>query len=531
MKIKDMLTKEVTRDIRFKKSIFHSDNMENVIHNIDNLTFTNTVLENLLYFFNFYNESLVKINKSNLAWVIGDNGTGKSSFLLILYYILNTNLRINGETLFEIIKKSEKINDKQLIKEIEKFNNFNRDVILCNGGYLKSNHSILDFFVNKFNEIRGYSSSIPFLAYFEKQLDLKNYYASFKKEFEKIEGSKWIDVRDEFYFIFDSIIKSVENIGFMSKSDCECWFKELEDYKCTIDEFCNEINQYCENNNNYHVIFLIDDLNEIIIGDDSIIEFKNILNELYLNCSSNVFIIVSSYLHIDDILFSTNNDSNVFDYFTTVLLFDFDNIIEVAKMQLLSKNEPAIKVIETHMLNESNIFNSKYFENTNFYHDDFINSYPFISYQFKLFMEIFQSYMHFISSIAFVEWGETRDLFCSGIQQLLEDIQENDESFIVSFDLFFNILDLMASHSMLFNNLEEDELLSEFDLKLLKVIFMLGFSNNIKATSSNLTTLMISNINENLLELNKKVKTSLDNLINLSLIEKNGVSYIFVDEY
>ena len=60
---------------------------------------------------------------------------------------------------------------------------------------------------------------------------------------------------------------------------------------------------------------------------------------------------------------------------------------------------------------------------------------------------------------------------------------------------------------------------------------MLGFSHNFKATSSNLTTLMISNINEDLLELNKKVKNSLNKLIKLSLIEKNGVSYIFSYEY
>ena len=57
---------------------------------------------------------------------------------------------------------------------------------------------------------------------------------------------------------------------------------------------------------------------------------------------------------------------------------------------------------------------------------------------------------------------------------------------------------------------------------------MVKYVKEIKATSKNITTLMISNINEDRLELNSKVDKSLKRLQEQTLIQKNGEIYSFL---
>ena len=82
------------------------------------------------------------------------------------------------------------------------------------------------------------------------------------------------------------------------------------------------------------------------------------------------------------------------------------------------------------------------------------------------------------------------------------------------------------NHIRLFYDLNESNNINSFDLEVLKVIFMLGYSDKIEASSKNITALMISNINENPFELNKKIDSSLTSLVNESLIKKDGKVYI-----
>ena len=57
---------------------------------------------------------------------------------------------------------------------------------------------------------------------------------------------------------------------------------------------------------------------------------------------------------------------------------------------------------------------------------------------------------------------------------------------------------------------------------------MIKYVKEIKATSKNITTLMISNINEDRLALNNKVDKSLKRLLDQTLIQKNGEVYSFL---
>ena len=57
---------------------------------------------------------------------------------------------------------------------------------------------------------------------------------------------------------------------------------------------------------------------------------------------------------------------------------------------------------------------------------------------------------------------------------------------------------------------------------------MINYVKEITATSKNLTTLLISNINQDRLELQERVEKSLSKLLEQTLIQKNGEVYSFL---
>ena len=83
-------------------------------------------------------------------------------------------------------------------------------------------------------------------------------------------------------------------------------------------------------------------------------------------------------------------------------------------------------------------------------------------------------------------------------------------------------------HSQVISDAEDNSKLDAFDVELLKVLFMIKYVKEIKANVDNLTTLMISSIYDERVEVRKKVEQSLKRLIGETLVQKNGEIYIFL---
>lgn len=523
MKINEIFENDLTKNI--DEVIINSTKLD-FAKLINEFSFTDCVLENLLKFFSFYNSQL-EYPKYNAVLISGEIETGKTYFLKMLSLLLDNSLEINNETPFNYIKKLGKINDNYL-NNIEINQNISRDVIFIRSLYYK-NDSFLHWLYNGFNGLLGFSNLLPHVAYFEKQLCIKNLYDDFKLEFKRINGNDWEKVRNEFYFIYQDIIDCVINIGFLNNEEAEKWFNIiLENYEFSVDEFCEEINSYCENKGNkHHILFLIDDIE--LFYKEFIIEFQEIINILSNKCKGNVFIIATTQLtlkQIDSMLFELKI-ANFTNIFATELFFNYNNIIEATKLKLLSKKN----VFEYELENDFNnieLFNSVYFDDFKIHKNDFVKCYPFLNYQLELFIEILKNYYN--SAKSFITWGEERYNLLNYCQKVLKEFIDNEYGSIISFNLFFNVLWFVDGHNRIFYIIKENKKITEFDLEVLKVIFMLDYSDKIEATSKNITTLMIQNINENPFELNKKIDKSLERLMKENLIEKQNF-YHFKNNY
>ena len=281
MKIGDMFEKPINREINGVIKVGQKDE-QNVYQELNEYVVTDELRKHFKEFFSVYNNSINNPTDNIGVWITGFFGSGKSHFLKILSYILDSERIVKdmdnpGVTRrpIDFFKEDKKIEDPIVIADMISSSNVSTDVILFNIDSKSSNSEsekdkILDVFLKVFNDMRGYCTEYPFLADFEKKLEQENKYVEFKKTFNLITGDVWEEVRDEYYYITDEIVETIVKIDFMSEDAANNWAEKAEDnFSMSIEKFAREVNSYCNSKGkNHHVVFLVDEVGQYI-GEDT----------------------------------------------------------------------------------------------------------------------------------------------------------------------------------------------------------------------------------------------------------------------
>lgn len=545
MQIKNMFEKDISRDIKGVIKVGQNDE-ENIYQELDEYVVTNELLKHFTKFFSNYSKGIQSPTDDIGVWISGFFGSGKSHFLKILSYILDSNLEVHGRRPIDFFKEDGKITNPMVIGDMEAATNVSSDVILFNIDSKASSQSnsnkepILDVFVNVFNEMRGFSPNKPFLADFEKRLDEENKLDDFKQEFESISGKSWEkDGRSEFKFVRRFIIQSIVNIGFMNEEDAKYWASNAENnYEYSIEDFANEVKDYCINKgNNHHVVFLVDEVGQYIADDTKLmLNLQTIVEELGIKCHGKAWVVVTSQQNIDDITRDIKgmDFSKIQGRFKARLSLSSSNVDEVIRRRILAKTDVAQQTLEAeypsfepilkNILTFEKSAEMKTYENA----QDFANIYPFVPYQFNRVQDVLTSIREHSSSGKHMADGERSMLAL--FQESAIEIKDKSDGDLVPFNIFYNAIEQFIDHtnSQVINKARDNKELYPFDVEVLKVLFMIKHVKEIKATSKNLTTLLISNINEDRLELQNKVDKSLSRLLEQTLIQKNGEVYSFL---
>ena len=544
MQIKNMFKKDIERDIRGVITVDKEE--DNIYQELDEYVVTNELLKHFSEFFSVYNKGIMGSTVDMGVWISGFFGSGKSHFLKILSFILDGNLEVNGRKPMDFFIEDGKIKDKILIADMENSSNVDTDVILFNidsksSSQVSSNKDpILDVFYNVFNEMRGYSGNKPFLANLEKELDDSGKYSDFKIEFEKLSGKSW-DEKGKYRFKFERkhIIQSLINIGFMDEEDARYWANNAEKtYEYSIEDFANEVKEYCnKKGNNHHVVFLVDEVGQYIADDTKLmLNLQTIVEELWMKCHGKAWVIVTSQQNIDDITKDIKgiDFSKIQGRFKTRLSLSSSNVDEVIRRRILAKNDVAKQTLESEYDEVESILKNilsfeksaemKTYESAR----NFAEIYPFVPYQFNLVQNVLTSIREHSASGKHLADGERSMLAL--FKESAIAVKDKEEDALVPFSIFYNAIEefLDNTYSMVIQKAKENSFLFDFDVEILKVLFMIKYVKEIKATSKNITTLMISNIYDDRLELNSKVDKSLKRLEEQTLIQKNGEIYSFL---
>ena len=544
MKIRDMFYKDITRDIKGVIKIGQEDD-ENIYQELEEYVVTRELSKHFDDFFKNYKKSILGYTDKMGVWISGFFGSGKSHFLKILSYLLE-NKEVEGKK--AITYFDDKIQDPMVLADMKLAGETSIDVILFNIDSKSDSDSkankdaIVKVFMRVFNDMQGFCGSIPWVADLERQMTLDGTYDDFKAAFKEISGKEWVDTREDFYYEEDAIIEALSRATKMSEEAARNWYNKAEEnYTLSVDKFAKRVREYIESKgNNHHVIFLVDEMGQYI-GDDSdlMLNLQTVVEDLGTECGGKAWVIVTSQQDIDSMTnmkgAKRNDFSKIQGRFDTRLSLSSANVDEVIKRRILRKNDVGKNTLKLLYENKSSVLKnlitfSADTPEKKIYTDaqDFTEVYPFIPYQFKLMQEVLTSVRIHGSSGKHLSEGERSML--SAFQESCIRFADEETGALIPFSAFYDTIETFLDSGIktVIYHAQENKRLKPFDVKLLKVLFMIKYVKEIPANIENLTTLMISHIDADKLELAKKIEDSLKRLIRETLVQKNGDEYIFL---
>ena len=543
MQIKEMFEKQIDRDIKGVIKVGQSDE-ENVYQELDEYVVTKELLKHFRDFFDNYEKGINSNTDKMGVWISGFFGSGKSHFLKILSHLLKNSV-VEGKRAVEYFTDGKKIDDPMLIAKMTNSGTISSDVMLFNidsKGSAKvgsGKEAIVEVFMKVFNEMQGYCGSIPYLAEFERQLDNEGRFEEFKNKFEEIAGTPWEKKRQAFAVIQDKIVKTIAAMDFMSEEAARNWCKNAKgNYDLSIEKFVSLVKEYCEKKGpNHHVIFLVDEIGQYIADDTQLmLNLQTIVEDLGTACRGKAWVIVTSQEDIDSITKTKGNDfSKIQGRFDTRLSLSASNVDEVIRKRVLAKNETATQTLSLLYEQKESIIKNLITFTTDIadkklYTDktDFADCYPFIPYQFNLLGQVLTAVRTYGASGKHLS-DQSRSMLAL-FQESAIRLKDSQEGVLVPFSYFYDPLHKFIDHqhSQVITDAEDNSRLDEFDVELLKVLFMIKYFKEFKAKVDNLTTLMISNIDDDRIEIRGRIEESLKKLIRETLVQKNGEIYSFL---
>ncbi len=541
MKLSKMFHKEIDRDIKGVIKIGQDDDT-NVYQELEEYVVTKELSRHFSTFFDSYKKGINNHTDEMGIWISGFFGSGKSHFLKILSYLLE-NKEVKEKKAVSYF--DDKINDPMVLADIKMSGDVSADVVLFNidsksDSDSKTNKELIVKVFNKvFNEMQGFSGSLPWLADLERQMVKEGTYENFKVRFNELAGSTWEESREDFFFEEDNTVEALADTTKMSVEAARNWYhKAEENYSLSIEKFANKVKEYIESKGKeHHVIFLVDEMGQYI-GDDVglMLNLQTVVEDLGTYCGGKAWVIVTSQQDIDSITRVRGNDfSKIQGRFNTRLSLSSANVDEVIKRRILYKSDVAKETLNLLYTEKEAILKNlitfsadtpemKTFKAT----EDFVEIYPFIPYQFRLLQSVFTAIRQHGASGKHLSEGE-RSLL-SAFQEAAIKYKDKEEGSLIPFPAFYETIETFLDHNIrtVFMYAEDNDRLTEIDVEVLKVLFLIKWVKEMPSNMENISTLMVGHIDDDKVELKKEIEKSLGKLVKETLIQKNGNEYIFL---
>lgn len=544
MKLQNIYKSDINRNINGVIKVAQDDEMS-MQQELSEYIITRELRRHFNTFFTNYEKSLSEPTDKIGVWISGFFGSGKSHFLKMLSYILSNKI-VAGKHAVDYF--SDKFDDPMMFAQVEHCASVPTDTILFNidskSSINKDKTAILRVFAKVFYEHCGFYGEDLKVAKLEQFIARSGKTEEFINKFEEINGAPWIEARDTFAFFEDDIVDCLMSVLNMSETAARNWFNGTEDADISIEQLVKEIKEYVDKRGkNYRLLFLIDEVGQYIGADSNLmLNLQTIVEEIGTKCGGRVWVIVTSQEAIDQITKISGDDfSKIQGRFNTRLSLSSSSVDEVIKKRILAKNEDAV-----HMLRLNYDKNSAVLRNLFTFVDsvkdmkgyseenEFIETYPFVPYQFRLMQNVLAQIRKHGNSGKHLSGGERSML--SGFQEAAQAIEDKDENALAPFYLFYNTV-----HTFLESTIrrvidrcqtaaDDGNGVKQYDVNILKLLYLIRYVDDIKANVENITTLMVENIDADKISMRKTVRESLDRLISQNYIARNGDTYTFLTD-
>ncbi len=551
MQIKEMFKKSITRDIQ-GVVIAGQGEKTNIATELEEYVVTPELQRHFADFFSAYAKGINGETTKMGVWISGFFGSGKSHLLKILSYVLD-NAVVGGKRAIDYFIDDEKITDPMVLADMQLAANTPADIIIFNidakseSNGKSSKDAIVNVFLKVFNNSLGFCGAIPYLADLERKLSEDGKYEQFKETYQRVTGHDWYEERHEFLSRQDGVVDTLIEMGYMSKRAAWNWCDAaIGEHQISIEDFAKRVKSYIDRQgNNYHVVFLVDEIGQYI-GDDSklMLNLQTVTEELGKECKGKAWVIVTSQQDIDSITRVKGNDfSKIQGRFDTRLSLSSANVDTVIKKRILEKTDTAAQTLRLLYGQESTIIKNLIVFNDGvekkLYDNDrnFSEVYPFIPYQFNVLASVLTSIRTHGASGKHLSEGERSMLAL--FKESAMALKDEEVGAIVPFHRFYDALENFLDHShkgVIIKAYDNSYINPEhkekdvFAINVLKTLFMIKYVFLIESNIDNITSLMIENINDDRIEIKERVEKALNVLMHQMLVQKNGSHYVFLTD-
>ena len=544
MKIKNMFKDDINRSINGVIQVEQEEN--NVIkQEVEEYVITSELKKHFNKFFSSYSDSFDHPTDNTGIWITGFFGSGKSHFIKMLSYLLE-NKNVDGKTTVEYFR--DKYNDELSFMPIVKSTSVPTETILFNIGAqsigAKDETAVLRVFTRVFYDHLGFYGSDVKLAKLEQFVTKQGKMDEFKAKFEEINGDDWISAREEYVFWEDDIIEVLQDVLGMSEDAARHWFDGTEEVHISIDQLAKEVKEYVDSKpKGFRLLFMADEVGQFVGSNlNMLLDLQTIVERFGSVCRGQVWVVATGQEALDEMIkVRTDAFSRIMARFSVKLSLTSSSVGEVIEKRLLSKTDEAYENLEMVYNNNDSVLSNLYSLQTQKKDlkgyrsaDEFARVFPFVPYQFIVMQNVFNETRKHGHAGQHQSSGERSML--NGFQESAQKIQAKDEFSLVPMYLFYDTL-----HSFLDTSIrsvieraeraaKNNEGLKDFDVNLLKQLYLIRYIDDIPSNIENLTILMADDIRVDKQELRENVKNSLNTLINQNYVSRNGDLYMFLTD-
>lgn len=541
MQLQDIFVKPVDRAI---EGVIKADDLASLKLEVEEYVITNEVSSSLVKFMGAYND----YQGANGVWISGFFGSGKSHLLKMLALLLE-NQQVDGRSTLEYFLP--KLQDAMLKGDVQRAVEIPSKSILFNIDQKadtitkKEVDAVLAVFVKVFNEMCGYYGKHGYVAQFERDLDRRGEYEAFKQAYQEVAGKKWENGREEVILEKSNIAKAYTQVsGTPAESNKNIIDAYRDDYKLSIEDFAEQVNDYIQQQEpGFRLNFFVDEVGQYIADNVKLMtNLQTIAESLATKCKGQSWLVVTAQEEMDDVLGElskqqTTDFSKIQARLKTRMKLTSQNVDEVIQKRLLKKNAEGETFCEGLYKKEKNNFGTLFdftdgattyrnFRDQN----HFLNSYPFIPYQFALFqtsIETLSEHHAFEGKHSSVGERSMLGVF----QEVAVKIAPKEVGQLATFDLMFEGLRAALKSQMQRSVLQaENQLENEFAKRVLKALFLVKYIKGFNATPRNLRVLLQERFDQDVSALRKDVEEALNLLEQQTYIQRNGDNYEYLTD-
>ncbi len=420
MKLKDLYSKPINRAVNPAVSATKFDPETERIE-IQEYVFTDEIINGL-----FRILDAIKNNKPYDhvgIWIDGYYGSGKSHFLKYLDYCITPSTREDAVSrLLDAVKAIDPLDEKHNL-------NFDYDELLSIASWLKratidtcifnletsydnstdKKKAFLHVFWNEFNGKRGFNKfNITLAQNLEKPLAEKGVFEAFKERIAE-EGGDWNDpgmaadlIDNELDWVLDIAKELAPTLSVDSIRERII----KRDTNMSIDRFGMELASYLKDKgDDYRLILLADEVSQFINKErDRYLNLQEIITKLSEACDNKVWVACTAQQDLSEIMDDCHiaeekdKEGKIKGRFEVKVSLKGTQPEVITQKRILDKKEE-VKPELAALYNKYKAGFDLQFKLPTSYssyesQDDFVDYYPFVPYQFKLIMQVFNSFLN-----------------------------------------------------------------------------------------------------------------------------------------